>query len=144
MEENASITIKKNSMWKYASFIILIVAVIGIFMFVKAGRANNSSVNGNVVAENPQVLKGEIQKVVLSTKNYNYYPNTINVKAGKPVSITLDSSVQGCLRSFTIKDLGIQGYSKSPSQTIDFTPTQKGTFRFACSMGMGYGTIVVE
>ena len=141
MEENTTaLVIKKSSMWKYASFIILIVAVIGIFMFVKAGGANNNPATGNVVNDN----SGDVQRITLGVKNYNYYPNEITVKAGKPVSITLDSSVQGCLRSFNIKDLGVRGYSKSPSQTIDFTPTQKGMFAFACSMGMGYGKIIVE
>ncbi|KAF0216769.1 MAG: Heavy metal transport/detoxification protein, partial [bacterium] len=90
------------------------------------------------------VSAGNVQKVILGMKNYNYNPNTITVKAGQPVSITLDSSVQGCLRSFAIKDLGVSKYAKTPSETIDFTPTKKGTFTFACSMGMGYGTLVVE
>ena len=141
MEETSSITIKKNSFWKYSAFIILIVFAVGIFMFVNAsGDSKNNSATGNVVTGS----NTDAQKITLSVKNYNYYPNTITVKAGKPVSITLDSSVQGCLRSFNIKDLGVRGYSQNPSQTIDFTPTQKGTFKFTCSMGMGYGTIIVE
>ena len=77
-------------------------------------------------------------------KNYNYYPNTITVKSGQPVELTLDESVRGCLRGFTIKDLGVSKYSKTPEDSIDFTPTEKGTFAFSCSMGMGYGTIIVE
>ena len=60
------------------------------------------------------------------------------------MSISLDSSVTGCLRSFTIKDLGVSKYAKTPSETIDFTPTKKGTFTFACVMGMGYGKLIVE
>ena len=85
-----------------------------------------------------------MQKVVISEKNLNYYPNEIKVKAGQPVSISLDSSVTGCLRSFNIRDLGVSKNAKTPSDTIDFTPIKKGTFKFACSMGMGYGSIIVE
>lgn len=87
---------------------------------------------------------GETQNVVLGIKDYNYYPNTIKVKVGVPVSISLDSSVSGCYRSFTIRDLRINKYLKTPQDTVEFTPTKKGTYRFACSMGMGTGTLVVE
>lgn len=100
--------------------------------------------SGSAGGDSDPVGSGEVQEITLSMKNYNYYPNTITVKAGQPVSITLDNSVGGCYRSFVIRDLGVSKYTKSPSDTIDFTPTKKGTFRFACSMGMGTGTIIVE
>ena len=130
--------IKKSTL--YVIGILLILVVGGFFLF----RGGNSSLNGNVVAQDAQVVQGEAQRVVIGEKDYNYYPNEIRVKAGKPVSITLDSSVTGCLRSFNIKDLGVSKYAKTPSESIDFIPTKKGTFPFACSMGMGYGTIIVE
>ena len=134
-----SLTISKKSVWKYASFILGVLIVIGVFVVSNPSSAKKAEQTGNVV-QNAQ----DVQKITLGIRNYNYAPNTITVKAGKPVSITLDNSVTGCLRSFTISELGVKGYSASPAQTIDFTPTKKGTFKFACSMGMGYGTIVVE
>ena len=121
--------------------VILLILIAGGFFFFKGG---SSIVNGNVVSEGSQALQGEVQKVVISEKNLNYYPNEIKVKAGQPVSISLDSSVTGCLRSFNIKNLGVSKNAKTPSDTIDFTPIKKGTFKFACSMGMGYGSIIVE
>jgi plastocyanin domain-containing protein len=117
--------------------IVVLVAIVAGFIFLNSGNTDSAPITGNAVA-------GEIQKVTLGVKDYNYFPNTVNVKAGSPVEITLDKSVTGCLRSFTIKDLGVSQYAKTPDQKIVFTPTQKGSFRFACSMGMGYGTIVVE
>ncbi|KKQ20399.1 MAG: hypothetical protein US35_C0040G0013, partial [Parcubacteria group bacterium GW2011_GWA2_37_10] len=117
------------------------ILIVGGFFFFRGG---SPAVNGNVVSEGGQVLQGETQKVVIGEKNLNYYPNEIKVKAGQPVSISLDSSVTGCLRSFNIKDLGVSKNAKTPSDTINFTPTKKGTFRFACSMGMGYGNIIVK
>jgi len=122
----------------YIISIFILIAIAGFFLL-------KNGVSGNTVTDTEEnKVPGEVQRVVLGTKNYNYYPNTIEVQAGKPVSITLDKSVTGCLRSFTIKDLGVSKYVKTPDETIDFTPTKKGTFRFACSMGMGYGTIIVE
>jgi len=84
------------------------------------------------------------QEVVLSMKNYNYYPNIIEVEADKRVSITLDNSVRGCYRSFNIPELGVSKTSANSDDKIIFTPSKKGTFRFACSMGMGTGTIIVK
>lgn len=122
----------------YFYFALIVVLLVGVgFFFLKSGDKN---VNGDVVGSKT----GDVQNVVLGIKNANYYPNTITVKVNVPVKLTLDSSVTGCLRTFTIKDLGVRGSSMNPSQTIDFTPNKKGTFRFACSMGMGFGTIIVE
>ena len=86
----------------------------------------------------------DVQNVVLGIKNYNYYPNTINVKVGMPVRISLDNSVVGCYRSFTIKELGIAKNLQTPNDYVEFVPEKKGTYRFACSMGMGHGTLIVE
>ena len=86
--------------------------------------------------------ENSVQEITLSFK-YNYYPNTITVGAGKPVEITLDSSVRGCYRSFNIRELGVSYRSSGPSDKIKFTPNQKGSFEFACGMRMGRGTIIV-
>ncbi len=109
----------------------------GIFLFTKDG----SAITENVVN---QGVSGDVQAVTLSEKDLNYYPNTFTVESGKPVELTLDSSVKGCLRSFNIKDLGVSKYAKTPNDKIIFTPTKKGSHTFACSMGMGYGTIIVK
>ena len=118
-----------------------------IAIFIIAGGYfiyNNSDESVSSGVDSADNLAGTVQKVVISEKNLNYYPNTIKVKSGQPVSISLDSSVTGCLRSFTIKDLGVAKYLRSTSDTLNFTPTKKGTFTFSCSMGMGYGKLVVE
>ena len=122
---------------KLMLFTLIILIIAGGWFFIGSSWTVNANVSNDGSTEN-------VQKVTLSMKNYNYYPNTIKVKAGQPVSITLDESVTGCLRSFNIRDLGVSAISRTPDQTIDFTPTKKGTFRFACSMGMGTGTIIVE
>jgi plastocyanin domain-containing protein len=124
-------------LWIYGLGILILIVASGFFMF---GKGSTGSVVDNPV----QQRDGKVQQVVLSMKDLNYYPQEIRVKEGQPVSITLDSSVQGCLRSFTIRELGVHGLSTSPSETIDFTPTKKGVFKFMCSMGMGYGKLIVE
>lgn len=126
-----------------AVIFVLVLLAVGVFFFAR-GNLNGNAVNTNNGGTNNNGGNGEVQKVVISYKNYNYYPQTITVKTGVPVSISLDNSVKGCFRSFNIRDLGLSKYMASPSDTMDFTPKQKGTYRFACGMGMGYGTLIVE
>ena len=126
-----------------AVIFVLALLAVGAFFFAKTGIVSGNVANtnqGNADSGN----NGNVQKAVISYRNYNYYPQTITVKANQPVSISLDSSVAGCYRYFTIRDLGLAKNLGTPSDTLDFTPAQKGTYRFACGMGMGYGTLIVE
>lgn len=117
--------------------------IIGIIVLLLVGAGffylNSKSATGQVINES-----ADVQKITLSMKNGNYYPQTVTVKAGTPVIIYLDSSVGGCLRAFTIPSLGIAKNLKTASDYVEFTPKDKGTFRFQCSMNMGYGNLIVE
>ena len=116
---------------------ILVIIVIGFFI-----STGEKDISGSSISDTN--TDGETQKIVLSMKNNNYYPNTIRVKADLPVEISLDKTISGCYRSFTIKDFGVSKYLATPQDTVIFTPNKKGTFTFACSMGMGYGKLIVE
>ena len=133
MEETKHLTIKKSTLYGISILILIIVGGIFLIQTSSADNPTNNFPNNNADA----------QKVVLSFKNYNYYPNTITVQADKPVSLSLDASVTGCMRFFTIRSLGISKYLKTPQDTLEFT-AKKGTYPFACSMGMGTGTLIVE
>ena len=118
---------------------LLIVAVILIVGgYIMLGGGSGSSVNGNVVAG------GEVQDGVLGMKDFNYYPNTVTVKVNQPVRVSLDESVFGCFRDFTVREFGVHEYLATPQDTVEFVPNKKGTFSFACSMGMGVGRLIVE
>jgi len=152
----------KNTTLLLVSIIILF--IIGGIFFVKTGNGNKNSntLTGNVVVNGGgggNVVNGggggsgggigkatgeEVQKVVLGMKNYNYYPSEVKVKAGTPVSISLEDSVFGCLRALSIRELGVGKYLRTASDTLDFLPTQKGVFKISCTMGMGYGKLIVE
>lgn len=118
-------------------FALVIIVAGGIFLFTK-NEASSQEITGNAIANNG------VQKITLGIKNYNYYPNTITVKEGIPVRISLDKSVTGCLRSFTIREFGVAKVLRTPEDYVEFIPDKKGTFTFACSMGMGRGKIIVE
>lgn len=123
---------------KSVPYVVSAVAVLALIVaIVMANSGSDGGGDGGVVS-------GDAQKIVLSYKNGNYYPQEVRVKSGKPVQISLDSSVSGCYRSFTIRTLGVAKYLKTPSDSVTFTPTKSGTYTFACSMGMGTGRLIVE
>lgn len=124
--------IRKNTI--YLAVILLIVIVGGYFVMSRGSEQVIPTGNNG----------GEAQKVVIGMKDFNYYPQEIRVKAGQPVEISLDSSVVGCFRDFTIRDFGIHENLKTPQDKVTFTPTKTGRYTFACSMGMGTGILIVE
>jgi len=115
----------------------ILIFVVGGFVFIKAKSVN---IEGN----EGQIITGEMQQVVLSQDGYNY-KDTI-AEAGRPLSISADSSVGGCLRSvvFNVKGKKYSKYLKSPQDTLQLPALSKGTYTFSCSMGMGYGKLVVN
>lgn len=128
---------------KYAAFIIVaLVLVFGIFMMKAPGV--NSIGTGNGIKEPVKKSSGDIQEITLSMKNGNYYPNTIKANVNQPVRIYLDDTVGGCYRDFTIRSLGVRKYIQNSKDYVEFTPTETGSFGFACSMNMGRGTLIVE
>ena len=117
----------------FVVFVMTLLVFGGGMFLVKNGSATGKSISG-----------GEVQKVVIGMKNFDYYPQKIKVKAGIPVSVSLDKSVFGCFRDFTIRELGISEYLANPSDSVEFTIDKKGTYTFECSMGMGSGILIAE
>ena len=58
------------------ALILLIIAASAFFVFNNKDSNNNE---GDV-----KIITGDVQKITLSSKNLNYYPNTIKVKEGIP------------------------------------------------------------
>lgn len=106
----------------------------------KTTETTSNPVQENTVEE----IEG-VQTVTLSWGKLNYNPEVIRVSAGKPVKIIADlNRLRGCFQSLVIPELGIETYFDENNPTLEFTPTEKGTFSFSCSMGMGKGTLIVQ
>jgi plastocyanin domain-containing protein len=116
---------------------IVIILIIGFGIFLISSSKAAEGLNGNS-------SKNSVQEITLSIKNHNYYPQTVNVKLNETVRIYLDASVTGCYRAFTLRDFGVSKYLATPGDYVEFIPNKIGSFRFACSMGMGTGTLIVE
>lgn len=128
-----------------------LIGIIGIgLMLVFVGAATrNFLVNGFNTEDNTEnniyVGNGEVQRVDLTVKNYNYYPEVLNLKYGVPAEIIVDTNkVKGCLQAIVIPDFNVRKYVTPSDNVIKFIPDKKGTFSYSCSMGMGYGQINVN
>ncbi|HRZ85404.1 MAG TPA: cupredoxin domain-containing protein [Candidatus Paceibacterota bacterium] len=133
---------------------IIIVAIIFVvsalifttILILQSKTDSLQAVQGSSVL-NPSIINNDevfVQKINMSVKNGNYYPSILVVKKDQPVEITLDNSVRGCYRYFTVEELGLELYSKDPSKLIIFTPTQRGTYSFKCNKGLGDGKLIVN
>lgn len=125
---------------------IIGIILMSVFFLVAARNffSNRDDISNNIVKEIVAKI-GKEQVIELTMKDYNYYPNTINLKYNVPTKIIVNTDkVKGCLRSIVIPDFGIRKLITENDNVISFTPNKKGTFSFSCSMGMGFGKIVVS
>ena len=129
---------------------IILVSVFVIVALRNVISGNNDEVGTDLVkggdqGQNKIVTDGDTQIINLGIANYNYDPSTITVKQGQKVKIVGNmDQLQGCLRAFTIPKLGLSKTFKSSDNVLEFTPKEKGSFAYSCSMGMGRGTLLVE
>lgn len=134
-------------------FGVIGVVIIGVFLGLAFRNILNTDaksidielVKGGNVGSNTIVNAGDTLVVNLGVANYNYDPETIIAEAGKPVRIVGNmDQLQGCLRAFVIPKLGISKVFEIGNNILEFTPKEKGTFGFSCTMGMGTGSLIVK
>ncbi len=127
-----------------------IIKIIGMILFIllagfAIGKWSSSSTSQEQETTAAEVITGDVQEFTLGLGATNYNPETITVTVNEPVRITGDlKTLTGCFRSFRIPDLNVQGSFSEKNPYIEFTPTEKGSFLFTCSMGMGRGTLIVQ
>jgi plastocyanin len=78
-----------------------------------------------------------IQRATIIMDSYSYSPNELSVEAGKPVELTLRNAATFIPHTFHLADpaSGLHVHaevSAGESQTVRFTPNQRGTFTFYC------------
>jgi sulfite exporter TauE/SafE len=107
----------------------------------------DQSTGSSVKVQDPSVkLENGVQKVTLSITNRGYSPKTFKVQKDVPVELTLETTgnVYSCATAFTFKAFNISEFlGPTDSKVKTFTPTKKGIYTFACSMGMYSGTMEV-
>lgn len=113
--------------------IVLMFLTIAYFLTPKKVRAAKAPlVNG--VQEQHVLVKG------------GYHPSFIGVAVKKPVRLIFErNETTSCSEEIVLPEFGIRKFLPQFQQTVvEFTPTKKGTFEFACGMNMLHGKIEVK
>lgn len=86
-----------------------------------------------------------VQQVVINVTSRGYDPRYIRVKAGQQVNLTLRSKdAYSCALSFRFPEFKISTFLEANDEkSFLLTPTVKGKYTYACSMGMYTGTMEV-
>jgi plastocyanin domain-containing protein len=85
-----------------------------------------------------------IQEAFIVVKG-GYSPNTIRVTAGRPVRLVFNRQESDpCSERVVLDAFGVSAELPQGSNVpLEFTPTEPGSYEFACQMGMLRGTVVV-
>lgn len=146
-----SAVLSKKFTKKVMSVGAVLVVVLGLSMFSQGWSLAGFieipfiTTTSNYGMEESDVVVEDGVQVVKSTLLPGNYPS-ITVQTGMPVKWIIDApkgSINGCNYKIYIKEYGMEYQFKSGENIIEFTPTEAGTFRYSCWMGMIRGTITV-
>ncbi len=94
----------------------------------------------------PGLAAGSERMVRIEVNKKGFVPAEVKLKAGEPVRLVVTRTVEKtCATEIVIKDFGIdRPLPLGRPVEIAFTPRKTGHSRFACSMDMIHGVLVVE
>jgi plastocyanin domain-containing protein len=101
-------------------------------------------------AAQPQAIPATAQQpartVKLAVTKKGFVPDKIKVKKGEPLRLLVTRKTeQTCATEIEIEDTKIsQDLPLNKQVEVDYTPTKSGEVRYACSMGMVSGVLLVE
>ena len=89
-------------------------------------------------------VKDGVQIASMTVDSYGYFPNSFTVKQGIPVRwVVKGKNVFGCQGFLQAPAIGLRKTLSTGENIIEFTPQEKGTIAFSCSMGMFRGSFIV-
>lgn len=101
-----------------------------------------ASIQGQVLGNN-ESLSGE-QIITMTQNRAGYQPNSFTVKKNRPVKWVINSiDSYSCASSLVVPKLNVKQFLQAGENVIKFTPTESGTIKFSCGMGMYSGLIKV-
>ena len=124
---------------------------------LETAPVNNTAVITGDVKEEPKTAPvnstvtatGTVKEFTISAKNFNFAPNTMTVKKGDRVRITLANG--DGFHDLVIDEFGVatKKINTGMTEVVEFTADKTGSFEYYCSVGshrmMGMkGTLVVQ
>jgi uncharacterized protein len=140
--------------FKFAGLVVISLAIFNISTgwnltgFVLASDSSDQKPAPSATAEPKPAddiqLENGKQVITMKQELNGYTPRQLTVKKGIPVIWKIESTNQfTCAAYINMPAAKISQPLKLGMNIIEFTPTQTGTMRFTCSMGMYSGTIKV-
>ena len=106
---------------------------------------NTNLVKSNAPSDNTAAIKDGYQEIRMDVGRSGFTPNKFVLKKGVPVKwIITGKELNGCNSGIQVPAYNLKFDVKSGEQTIEFTPTEAGTIRWSCWMGMIPGTFIVK
>jgi len=136
-----------------------IVIILGLFMInnglalTGAGYDLNPATNNDLkttidtapLSQQPVNVNNESQEIRMEVNRYGFIPSTFELKKGVPVKWIINGKeLTGCNNAIIVPTLNLEFDVKKGEQIIEFTPTQVGTIRWSCWMGMIKGSFIVK
>jgi len=85
------------------------------------------------------------QEIRMNVTRFGWVPDTFVLRKGVPVKWVIDGQeLTSCNNAIQVPKLGLKFNVKPGFQTMEFTPTEAGTIRWSCWMGMIQGTFIVK
>ncbi len=113
---------------------------------VSSVGGTDSAVTGSVIAElgNVAVLKEGYQEIRMDVVSSGWSPDKFVLQKDVPVKwIVNGKEITGCNSAIQVPKYGLEFDVIEGEQVIEFTPTEEGTVRWSCWMGMIPGTFIV-
>lgn len=100
--------------------------------------SNTASLNSNNSSQQSQEIRMEVNR-------NGFEPDTFVLKKGVPVKWIINGKeLTGCNSAIQVPKLGLKFRISKGEQVIEFTPTEAGTIRWSCWMGMIPGSFIVK
>lgn len=92
------------------------------------------------------VGKNGVSTVALTVTDKGFEPANVKVKAGHPVRLVITRKTEKtCATEIVLEDIGIhQPLPLDTPVTVEFTPSETGTLRYACAMNHIGGILTIQ
>jgi plastocyanin domain-containing protein len=90
--------------------------------------------------------KNGVRTVEITVTSKGFEPANVQVKAGHPVRLVVTRRTdKTCAKEIIMDDLGIhQPLPLDTPVTVEFTPSESGTLRYACAMDHISGLVTIR